>query len=249
MLPLGGVAAALPHLLAAFRTGAGIPADVFGADWRHGHGGANRALYTHELAGWLRQYLPDIDQRLAGGGGRIADIGCGWGWASIALAHAYPSARVTAVDADGATVAEAREAAAAGGVADRIGFQVADAASLAGEHDYDLVCVFDALHEVARPAEVLRACRALRGPAGAVLVLESRVADTFRAPADEIERFQYATSVLHCLPAGLAEAGAAGTGTVMRPATVRAYASTAGFSRVRRYDVDDRFHCLYRLDG
>src|SRR5262249_49160744 len=51
MLPLGGVAAALPGLLAAFRTGAGVPPDVFGEDWRQGHGGANRAMYTGQLAG------------------------------------------------------------------------------------------------------------------------------------------------------------------------------------------------------
>jgi 2-polyprenyl-3-methyl-5-hydroxy-6-metoxy-1,4-benzoquinol methylase len=250
MLPLGGVAAALPHLLDAFRTGAGIPADVFGTDWRHGHGGANRALYTHELAGWIREHLPDIHQRLAGGSGKIADIGCGAGWASIALARAYPSARVTAVDVDGAAVAEAQQAAADAGVAGRVSFVVTDGSSLADEHDYDLVCVFDALHEVAHPADLLRACsRALRSQQGAVLVLESLVTDTFSAPASEIERFQYATSVLHCLPAGLVGTGAVGTGTVMRPAAVRAHARAAGFSGVRRYDVDDGFHCLYRLDS
>lgn len=249
MLPLGGVAAALPHLLAAFRTGDGVPAAVFGEDWRHGHGGANRAVYTAELAGWLRCHLPDIHRRLERDGARIADLGCGAGWASIALARAYPASRLTAVDVDGVSVAEARETAATAGLAGRMCFRVADAASLAGEDRYDLVCLFDVLHEAARPAEVLRACRALRGPSGAVLVLESQVTDTFRAPASEVERFQYATSVLHCLPAGLVGPGAVGTGTVMRPATIRAHAHAAGFSRVRRYEVADRFHCLYRLDG
>ena len=249
MLPLGGVAAALPHLLAAFRTGEGVPPEVFGADWRHGHGGANRAVYTTELACWVRDYLPDVHRRLERDGARIADVGCGAGWAALALARAYPAARLTAVDIDEASVAEARETAAAAGLADRLRFEVADAARLAGEERYDLVCLFDALHEMARPAEALRACRALSVPSGSVLVLESRVTDTFRAPAGEVERFQYATSVLHCLPAGLVGPGAAGTGTVMRPVTVRAHARAAGFSRVRRYDLPDRFHCLYRLEG
>jgi hypothetical protein len=116
----------------------------------------------------------------------------------------------------------------------------------AGGHE--LVCLFDALHEVARPADVLRGCRRLRTPTGTVLVLDSRVAEEFHAPGDEIERFQYATSVLHCLPAALAGDGAAGTWTVLRPGAVRAFARQAGFGRVRVHELDDRFHTLYRLD-
>ncbi len=255
MLPLGGVAGALPHLLDAFRTGAGVPADVFGEDWRHGHGGANRALYTHQLTGWLRRYLPDVHQRLsaaAPGGAaapRAADVGCGAGWASIALARAYPAIQVTGVDTDDAVIEEARDRAAEAGVADRVSFRAADVtgAALAGE--YDLVCLFDTLHELAHPVAALGACRALRSRSGAVLVLESGAAEAGRAPADDIERFQYATSVLHCLPAGLVGKGAAGTGTVMRPERVRGYAREAGFAAVRSFELNDRFHRLYRLDG
>lgn len=248
MLPLGGIAAALPSLLAAFRTGAGIPREVFGDDWRHGHGGANRAIYMNDLSGWLRRYLADVHQRLAAAPGRIADIGCGSGWAAIALATAYPSGRVTAVDVDPAAVDGAWQAAAGTDVANRISFRVADAAALRGGDRYDLVCLFDTLHEVAHPVDVLRSCRALCRTDGTVLVLESRVAAEFCAPADEMERFQYATSVLHCLPAGLVEDGAVGSGTVMRPGTLRAHARAAGFSAIRSYEPADRFHRLYRLD-
>ena len=249
MLPIGGVAAALPDLLEAFRSGDGVPADVFGTDWRHGHGGANRAIYTHQLTGRLRQHLPDVHARLSASPGRIADVGCGAGWAAIALARAYPATRVTAVDLDAESVAEAERNAAQAGVGDRVSCLIADAAALTGARDYDLVCVFDAAHELARPVEVLRACRELLAPAGTVLVLESRVGDTSQAPAGDLERFQYATSVLHCLPAGMVGEAAAGTGTVMRPALVRAYARDAGFGAVRAYDFGDGFHQLYRLDG
>lgn len=96
MLPLGGVAGALPALLEAYRTGAGVPDEVYGDDWRHGHSGANRALFTYSLPGWLSSALPHIHQRLAAAPSRIADIGCGAGWAAIALAEAYPSPRSTA---------------------------------------------------------------------------------------------------------------------------------------------------------
>jgi SAM-dependent methyltransferase len=247
MLPVGGVAAALPSLLAAFRTGAGVPPEVFGDDWRQGHGGANRAMYTNHLAGWLHRYLPDIDRRLSTGPARVADVGCGAGWAAIALAVAYPEIRVTATDLDEAALAQAFDRAGAAGVADRVSFAHADAATVSTVDEYDLVCVFDALHELARPVEALRACRKLCAPHGAVLVLDSRVADRLRVPGDEIERFQYATSVLHCLPAALVGTDAVGTGTVMRAPIVRAYARKAGFSTVRIFDLDDRFHRLYRL--
>jgi SAM-dependent methyltransferase len=247
MLPLGGVAGALPSLLEAFRTGDGVPAEVFGADWRQGHGGANRGAYTHQLAGWIRRYLPDVHRTLSAGGGRIADLGCGAGWASIALARAYPTAGLTAVDLDPESVAEAAIRVRAEGLEKRITLTAADAADLAGPA-FDLVCLFDALHELSRPADVLRSCRRLSGDSGTVLVLDSRAANSFHAPGDDIERFQYATSVLHCLPAALVGPDAAGIGTVMRPQTVRRYAAEAGFSRVREYDLGDRFHTFYRLD-
>jgi 2-polyprenyl-3-methyl-5-hydroxy-6-metoxy-1,4-benzoquinol methylase len=153
------------------------------------------------------------------------------------------------MDLDGATIEQARRNAQDAGVDERVSFHVADAAGLEEPgHRYELVCLFDTLHELSRPVEALRACRALKAPAGAVLVLESRVAEAFRVPADEIERFQYATSVLHCLPAGLVGDSAVGTGTVMRPAVVRAIARDAGFGTIRGHDLEnDRFHRLYQL--
>ncbi|MEV4200724.1 class I SAM-dependent methyltransferase [Micromonospora globbae] len=249
MLPLGGVAGALPALLEAYRTGAGVPDEAYGDDWREGHSGANRALFTHALPGWLATALPEIHGRLAGGPSRIADVGCGAGWAAIALARAYPLARVDGYDLDAATLAAATANAEAAGVADRVRFHRRDAADpeLAGR--YDLVCVFDALHEMSQPVPVLRACRRLRADGGAVLVLDAKVAHRFVAPGDEIERFQYATSVLHCLPACLAGPDSAGTGTALRPAMVRAFATEAGFADVQIVPVDDRFHRLYHLTG
>jgi SAM-dependent methyltransferase len=242
-LPLGGVARALPRLLDAYRTGEGVPDDEFGDDWRNGHSGANRALFAHSLVPWIRRFLPEIDGRLRDGA-RVADVACGAGWAGIALARAYPDVTVTGLDLDARTLEAAREHAAAAGVAGRVAFEARDAADpgLAGR--YDVVCLFDALHELARPVEVLRTCRALSA-GGDVLVMDARVGEAFAAPADEVERFQYATSLLHCLPACLAERPSAGTGTVLRVDAVRELASAAGFARVDVIPVDDRFHRLY----
>ncbi|MBM0239212.1 class I SAM-dependent methyltransferase, partial [Micromonospora sp. ATA32] len=246
VLPLGGIAAALPALVDAYRTGAGVGDDVFGDDWRDGHSGANRSLFAHELAGWIRDKLPDVHAALSEPGRRIADVACGTGWSSIALARAYPGARVHGLDLDAAALAVAEKNVTAAGLPDRITFQVRDAADpeLAGE--YDLVCLFDALHEMARPVEVLRACRQLCAPGGTVLVMDAKVAGTFTAPGDDVERFQYGTSVLHCLPAARAAAGSTGTGTVLRPSMARELALRAGFRGVAVVNVQDRFHRMYR---
>lgn len=249
VLPLGGVAGALPHLLTAYRSGAGVPDSAFGVDWREGHAGANRAIFTHQLGGWIAALLPDVHDRLSSPGARIADVACGAGWSSIALARAYPQARVDGLDLDPDAISDARRNAARAGVTDRVRFAVRDAADAELTGSYDLVCLLDALHEMSRPVDVLRACRELRNPSGAVVVMDARVAPRFTAPGDDVERFQYATSVLHCLPACLAGADSMGTGTVMRPDAVAAMARQADFTDVRELAVADRFHRLYRMVG
>jgi SAM-dependent methyltransferase len=249
VLPLGAVAGALPHLLAAYRTGDGVADEAFGDDWRHGHAAANRAMFRHDLPAWIETLLPDVHATLGEPGRRVADVACGAGWAAISLAQAYPHLWVDGLDVDEPTVRLADRNARDAGVDGRVRFAVRDAADGDGDGGYDLVCLFDALHEMPRPVEVLRACRALRADDGAVLILEAAVAPQFIAPGDEIERFQYCTSLLHCLPAALSGPGAAGTGTVLRTDTVRTLAAEAGFGAVTVLPMDDRFHRLYRLVG
>ncbi|MBW3668378.1 MAG: methyltransferase domain-containing protein [Actinobacteria bacterium] len=249
VLPLGGVAGALPALLDAFQTGAGVPDDAYGEDWRHGHGGANRGLFVHGLGRWLVEALPDVHLRLSAPGARAVDVGCGSGWAAVALAQVYPMLAIDGFDLDAGSIELARRHAADAGVADRVRFEVRDASGddLAGR--YDLVCLFDALHEMAEPVAVLRTCRRLRADGGTVLLMDARVAESFVAPAGEVERFQYATSVLHCLPAGLTPAGSSATGTVLRPSMVRSLAVRAGFAGAEVLPIDERFHRFYRLVG
>lgn len=248
VLPVGGIAQALPDLLAAYRNGDGVPDAAFGSDWREGHSAANRSLFVHQLSGWIRTALPDVHRRLVAPGARIADVACGSGWSSVALAGAYPEAAVHGVDADACLVEEARRHAEASGVGDRVRVVTGDAARGAGLSDsYHLICVFDALHELAHPVAVLRACRERLVEDGATLVMDAKVAARFTAPGDDVERFQYATSVLHCLPACLAAPDSAATGTVMRRDQVRDYAARAGFSHVTVLPVHDRFHQFYRL--
>jgi 2-polyprenyl-3-methyl-5-hydroxy-6-metoxy-1,4-benzoquinol methylase len=249
LLPVGGIGAVLPRLLEAYRTGGGVPYADYGSDFRGGQAGLNKSIFDNQLPGWIAAALPDLHERLRRGPARVADVGCGSGWSSIALARAYPAVDVDGLDLDEASVAEATRNAAAAGLADRVRFAVRDAADPALHGRYDLVCVFDALHDLARPVEVLTACRALLAGSGCVLLMEPNVAERFTAPAGETERFFYAVSLLHCLPVGLAEAPSAATGTVIRPDTVREYATAAGFTTVDVLPVAHRFHRLYRLGG
>jgi len=247
-LAAGGIAGVLPQLLDAYRTGAGVPYAAYGTDFRDGQAGFNRPGFTALLASdWLATGLPDVHARMAQGEAlRVADVGCGAGWSSIALARAYPNVHVDGIDADDASIADARRNAAAAGVADRVTFEVRDAKDIA--HDaYDLVCIFEALHDMSRPVEVLTAIRAARRADGTVLVMDERAADSFRESDGPIEAFLYACSVLHCLPVGMAEQPSAATGTVMRLDTVRSYAADAGFGEVEVLPIEHDLFRFYRL--
>jgi ubiquinone/menaquinone biosynthesis C-methylase UbiE len=248
LLPVGGIAQVLPQLLCAFVSGAGIPYEQYGEDFRRSQASLNRAVVTQQLPRWIRRALPDVHVRLSAPNARIADIGAGHGWSSIGLARAYPAVHVDAVDIDPGAVAEALENAAHSGVGDRVAVHLGDAtAPRLATGAYALVIVCDALHDMARPVDVLRDCRRLCAEDGAVLLMEPRAAETFAAPASETERFLYAISLLHCLPVGLAQQPSAATGTVMRPPTVRAYAREAGFERVRVIPVGHQLYQLYQL--
>lgn len=238
-----GIAGALPEVAAAYRTGEGVPYTHYGADFREGQGGINRPLFTHDLAGWI-QGMADIHDRLGAGGGRIVDLGCGQGWSTVALAKAYPEAEVIGIDTDVASVAEAGAIAKAAGV--HVDFRTVDAAGV--DAGADLVCIFEALHDMAQPVAVLQAARAQLAPGGAVLVVDERVEDAFTLPASEVERVMYGWSVLHCLPACRVESPSAALGTVLRRPTVEALAAEAGFAGVQELAIENDFFRFYRLN-
>ena len=127
-------------------------------------------------------------------------------------------------------------------------FSCADAAELTGRGPYDLIVILEALHDMARPADVLRAARDALGDGGTLLVVDERVADSFTAPGDDVERMMFGWSVTHCLPTQLAEQPSAALGTALRADTVRGLAHEAGFARVEVLPVENDFFRLYRLD-
>jgi 2-polyprenyl-3-methyl-5-hydroxy-6-metoxy-1,4-benzoquinol methylase len=251
---LGRFAVALgataPAVRDAFRAGAGVAWEAFGSDLREGQGEQNRPIFLRLLGREWLPAIPDVDSRLrARPPARVADVACGLGWSSIAVALAYPDVLVDGFDLDAPAIEIARRNAAEAGVADRVRFHVRDAGGpdLAGR--YDLVMICEALHDLSRPVEALRAMRSLAGAGGTVLVVDEKVAEAFTAPGDDLERLYFGFSVLCCLPTGLAEQPSAATGTVMRPATLRRYAEAAGFRAVEALPVEHDLFRLYRLLG
>ncbi len=226
-----------------------MPYAAYGADAREAQAALNRPAFINLLGDEWLPAIPDIHERLqADPPARVADIACGAGWSSIAIARAYPKVRVDGYDNDEASVEVARVNATEAGLEDQVSFHFRDAADPALSGGYDLVTVFKALHDMSRPVQALMTARRLGGEYGAVIVMDERVAEAFAAPGDPIERFFYGASVLFCLPIGMAEQPSAGTGTVMRPDILRAYANEAGFGDVEILPVTQRF-LLLRLSA
>jgi 2-polyprenyl-3-methyl-5-hydroxy-6-metoxy-1,4-benzoquinol methylase len=247
---LAGVVRPLSSLVDAYRTGRGIPFSEYGSDTLEGQGRINRNVFLRQLGpDWLAT-LPDLDARLRQPGAAIADLGCGVGWSSIAMALHYPSARVDGFDLDEPSIERARSHALSvknGSLDGRLQFQVADASDPSLSGTYDLVTAFECLHDMSDPVAALRTMRRLIKPGGTVLIVDERVGSSFLSGDGELDSLMYGWSVLHCLPVGLHGETSAGTGTVMRPATLERYAQEAGFSRVEILPVDAGFFRLYRL--
>jgi ubiquinone/menaquinone biosynthesis C-methylase UbiE len=235
----------LPDLADAFRTG-GAPVPLPWAP--EGRADYNRALYLNLLG---TQWLPgiaDVDRRLRDEPpARIADLACGPGWSSIAIAQAYPLVNVDGFDLDADVIDAARRNAEQSGMSGRVTFAVTDASGPGWSGRYDLVTIFEALHDMSRPVDALRAARGMLAPSGSVVIADELVADEFTAPAPELERYHYGWSVVSCLPGAMGDPQTAATGAVLRTATLRSYAEQAGFSRTEVLPLEAENWRFYRL--
>jgi 2-polyprenyl-3-methyl-5-hydroxy-6-metoxy-1,4-benzoquinol methylase len=191
--------------------------------------GLQRAAFANLLGSqWFVH--PRIAHKLQEPGARLADIACGAARSSIAIARAYPLVTIDAVDNDPMSIDVARRNVREAGLEDRIEVKLADGESVGGP--FDVATIFEAVHDLANPVGVLKAIH--RSEAGRILlVVDENVADDFVAPAENLESFFYAASLLVCLPTAMADKPSAATGTVMRPATLGAYAREAGFATWR----------------
>jgi ubiquinone/menaquinone biosynthesis C-methylase UbiE len=235
-------------VLEAFRTGDGVAYADYGRDLHEGQARFTAPMFDQLLASeWLPAATGVHERLLADPPARVADVACGEGRSSLAIARGYPNVRVDGIDMDGASIDAARRHLEGSGLEDRVAFHLRDAADAELAGAYDLVYIHEALHDMSYPVDVLAACRRMLVGGGSVIVGDERVPDAFAPPGDEVERFYYGFSILHCLPVGMVGENAAGTGTVMRADTVRRYAEQAGFSRFEVLPIENDFYRFYLM--
>jgi 2-polyprenyl-3-methyl-5-hydroxy-6-metoxy-1,4-benzoquinol methylase len=235
----------LPHLVEAFRTGNAPPPLPWAPEGRAEY---NRATFLNLLGTQWLPAIAEVDQRLRRQPpARVADLACGAGWSSIAMAQAYPLVLVDGFDLDSDVIAAARRNAAQAGVSERVTFAVTDASGPGMSGRYDLVTIFEGLHDMSRPVDALRTARGLLGPDGSVVIADELVEDEFTAPASELERYHYGWSVVACLPSAMGDPQTSATGAVMRPSTLRGYARQAGFADVEILPLETENWRFYRL--
>ena len=217
-------------LEAAFRSGAGI-------GW-HQHDerlfiGTERFFGAGYKMNLVASWLPALDgvvDKLASGG-RIADVGCGHGAATLLLAQAFPDAQVHGFDYHDASIAAARSRAADTGLGN-VKFETATSADFPGQ--YDLVCLFDCLHDMGDPVGALRHIRQSLAEDGTLMIVEPMAFD--RAEENHhypLGRMFYSASTMICMPSSLSQPGGLGSGNQLGPARLTELAEQAGFSTVR----------------
>jgi predicted O-methyltransferase YrrM len=243
MLTTAGEKMAL--LLDAYRSGDGVSWEMYGQDMRESQADMNRPFFESELA-LVFAGLGRVHDLASRPGARVADIGCGAGWSTLALARAYPEATFSGFDIDAPSIEMAAQNAIDAGLDERITFSSQDPASREGEDRYDLVVAFECIHDMPRPIEVLKAVRDMVQEDGLVVIMDEAVGDTFTGNGDDLEKLMYGFSILICLPDGLSSKPSAGTGTVMRPSTLEAYGIEAGFTGFRPV-AESGFFRFYEL--
>jgi 2-polyprenyl-3-methyl-5-hydroxy-6-metoxy-1,4-benzoquinol methylase len=240
-----GVGGVIGKVADAFRSGAGVPYAEYGPIFRDGQANINRPAFRHELVpNWVIPAVPDIADRLSRGG-KVADLGCGVGWSTIALTAGFPTADVVGYDSDVASIEDAVALATSRGV--EVAFKAANASALVDDGPFDLIVILEALHDMSQPGLVLEATRRALAPGGAVLVADEAVGDTFSTTDGELDPMFYGWSVVHCLPAAMAESPSAAIGTVIRPSYIEAFADEAGFDSFEKTDIDGGFFHIYVL--
>ena len=219
-------------VLDAFRSGEGLTFDGYGQDAQQSQERSTRPMFEQLLGSEWLPSIPELHQRLSvDPPARVADVACGSGWSSISIARVYAKVSVEGIDVDQASIDQAQRNLAGSEVEARVRFHCRDAADATFAQRFDLVTIFEALHDMPRPVDVLRTIRGMLTDTGLVLVGDERTEDSFAAPAPDRERLYYGFSIMSCLPSGMVGPNPAGTGTVMRADTVRRYATEAGFTR------------------
>jgi SAM-dependent methyltransferase len=166
-------------------------------------------------------------------GARVADVGCGHGTSTVVLAQAYPNSTFTGFDYHAPSIARARQLALESGVADRVRFEVARADDYPGQ-GYDLVCMFDCLHDMGDPVGALRHIYSTLEPDGTVLLVEPFAHGRLPDDLNPVGRIFFNASATICVPNALSQGDGAALGAQAGEEALLEVARKAGFGRTRQ---------------
>lgn len=207
---------------------------------------AFQPAYTTFLTDTWIPALDGIHERLIAGG-RVADVACGYGVSTVVLAAAFPAATVAGFDQHDVSIRAARRRAVDAGVADRVTFEVADAAAFGGD-GYDLVCISNALHEMGDPVGVCRQVRERLADGGSLMLIEPVAGDTLADNHTPVGRSFLSASTMICLPSAISQGGDRHLGAQAPDADFFDVAHAAGFRSARRV-TQTPLHRVLELRG
>lgn len=223
---------AIPKVMQAFRTGLGLGWHEHDAALFHGTERFFRPAYAANLVSQWLPALDGVEARLRAGAS-VADVGCGHGASTIIMAQAYPNSRFVGFDYHEPSITHAREAAAAAGVGDRCRFEVASAKTYPG-NDYDLVTVFDCLHDMGDPVGVSRHVRQSLRKDGSWMIVEPFANDRLEDNLNPVGRVYYSASTFICTPASRSQEVGLCLGAQAGEARLRDVVTDGGFTSFRR---------------
>jgi SAM-dependent methyltransferase len=240
-LALGSLAA-VPRIAESFRTGAGMGWHEHDDGVFHGCEKFFRPGYAANLVtSWIPS-LHDVRGKLEAGA-RVADVGCGKGASTILMAKAFPNSQFFAFDYHDKSIEAARESAKREGIADRVTFEVSKAKTYPGK-DYDLVAVFDCLHDMGDPVGAAAHVRQSLAKDGTWMIVEPFANDQLKDNLNPVGRVYYSFSTLLCTPCSRSQEVAACLGAQAGEKRIREVVTSAGFSRFRRA-TETPFNIVY----
>jgi SAM-dependent methyltransferase len=221
-----------PRIVEAARTGAGVGWHEHGSDVFDGCERFFRPGYNASL---IPEWLPALDGVVAKleAGALVADIGCGHGSSTTLMAQAFPKSTFVGSDYHEGSIQTARQRAESAGVSDRVRFEVAPAAAYSGG-GYDLVTMFDCLHDMGDPVGAARHVRSTLKPDGTWMIVEPRAGDRVEENLNPVGRAYYGFSTLLCTPASLSQDVGLALGAQAGEARIRDVIGAGGFTRFRR---------------
>ena len=219
------------HIVDAARSGAGYGWHQHGTDV---YVGCERFFRPRYHANLLDSWIPALDgveQKLRDGA-LVADVGCGHGASTILMAQAFPASTFVGSDYHAGSIETARKRAVEAGVADRVQFEVASGQEFSGK-GYDLVAMFDSLHDMGDPVGAARHVREAVADDGTWMVVEPMAGDHVEDNLNTVGRVYYGFSTLLCTPASLSQDVGLALGAQAGPARIRDVTAAGGFTRFR----------------